>query len=232
MRIDQHQHSTVAPQIHNRRILVIDDDPAILELFSRTFVYKNQWIEEFSDLFDLETGEFDLSFELSTASQGEEGVALIQQAVDESAPFALVFLDVRLPPGIDGLETARKIREIDSDVHIVISSAYTDYQPSDFRVVVFSHLYFMRKPLVVAEIEHMAYNASYSWNRNRQLQQELDTNIAYQSWLSQLFNELPMPIMVIDTTNHQVLMSGGTYHSDTSKSSCYKMRYNRDTPCD
>jgi len=59
----------------------------------------------------------------------------------------------------------------------------------------------------------------------------LNNNIAYQSWLGQLFEDLPMPIMVIDVDSYQVLMSGGSYQAN-SVTTCYKLRYGRDTPCD
>ena len=215
----------------NRRILVIDDDPGILQLYRATFSSNDDIAAEFSDLTGMEMIDDGFSFELTTATQGEEGVELVRTAFEQGRPFAVVFLDIMMPPGIDGLETATKIREVDTEVHIVISSAHSDYNPTHFRGYVFGHLYFMRKPINPAEVEHMAYNASMGWNRNQQLQKELNNNLAYQLWLNKLFDTLPVPVIVIDIETHQVLMNGGGIQSNHQSTTCYQQLYHRDTPC-
>ena len=58
-------------------------------------------------------------FEIDSAYQGQEGVLLVKKALEEGRPYALAFVDVRMPPGWDGVETARKIWEIDPDIQIV-----------------------------------------------------------------------------------------------------------------
>lgn len=218
----------------NRRILVIDDDPGILQNYRAIFDEKGAIAEELSDLLGDAHTDFaneGFQFDLTTATQGADGVALVQQAIEEGRRYAAIFLDVMMPPGIDGLETAKQIREIDTDVHIVISSAHSDYNPADFRGHVFGHLYFMRKPINPAEVEHMAYNATMSWNRNRQLQLELNNNIAYRIWLNRLFDVLPVPVVVIDISTHQVVMSGGPIHAAHDAVNCYQQLYRRDRPC-
>jgi CheY-like chemotaxis protein len=59
--------------------------------------------------------------------QGEDAVLAMREAAANSDPFSAVFLDIRMPPGIDGHETALQIRTIDPTVHIVFVSAYSDY---------------------------------------------------------------------------------------------------------
>lgn len=215
----------------NRRILVVDDDPAILDLYRSTFIVNDSISSEISKLLNEESVDEGFSFEIVTESQGEDGVEAVRMAKQQGRPFAVVFLDIMMPPGIDGLETASRIREIDTDIHIVISSAHSEYNPSDFRGHVFGHLYFMRKPINPAEIEHMAYNASMSWNRNQQLQQELNNNIAYRNWLNQLFESLPVPVVVVDINSYEVLMSGGPLQTSAPPNHCYRQLHHRDTPC-
>ncbi len=215
----------------NHRILVVDDEPTILELFKKTFAPSDEVAKEFSHLFGEDEVGGGFAFDLTTATQGEEAVEKVILAVAQQRPYAVVFLDVRMPPGIDGLETAKRIREVDSNIHIVIASAYSDYKPSEFRVAVFSHLYFLRKPLDLAEVEHMAYNACLGWNRNQQLQQELNSNVAYRNWLSQLFDALPMPVTVVDVDNYEVIMHSGSEESFDPHVTCHRLLHGQDEPC-
>ena len=229
-----HNHFNQASEIetlNNDRVLAVDDDPLILELFRKTFAPENRLGPEFSYLFGDQKLGGEFSFQLTTASQGLEAVELVREAVQQERPYAVMFLDERMPPGINGLETAKRIREIDPHIHIVISSAYSDYQPSEYRMVTFSRLYFMRKPLNIPEIEHMAYNACMSWNRDRQLEAELNKNIAYRIWLNRLFDALPVPVVVIDVENYQVIMNGGPIHSAHDAVTCYQQLYGLDAPC-
>lgn len=64
-------------------------------------------------------------------STGEQAVAACEKATSDNDNFAVVFLDMRMPPGIDGLETAKRIRLIDPLVNIVIVTGYSDYKPSE-----------------------------------------------------------------------------------------------------
>ncbi len=214
----------------NHRILVADDDAMVLRLYEKTFPATKEVDFDFSYLFD-DHEEDNYTFQLTTVSQGEEAVESVRVALAEGKPFAVVFLDERMPPGIGGLESAKQIREIDPNVHIVVSSAHSDYAPSDYRRVIFSHLYFMRKPINVAELEHMAYNACMSWNRNQQLQAELNSNIAYRIWLNRLFDALPVPVVVLDVDTRQVIMNGGPIRMAHDATTCYQQLYRMDSPC-
>jgi signal transduction histidine kinase/FixJ family two-component response regulator len=218
-------------RLANDRILAVDDDPLILELFRKTFQSESRLEPELSYLFDDQQLHGELSFHLTIASQGAEAVQRVREAVEQGRPYAVLFLDERMPPGINGLETAKRVREVDPHIHIVIASAYTDHKPSEYRMVTFSRLYFIRKPLNIPEVEHMAYNACMSWNRDRQLESELNKNIAYRIWLNRLFDALPVPVVVINVENYQVIMNGGPIHAAHDAVACYQQLYGRDTPC-
>jgi diguanylate cyclase (GGDEF)-like protein/PAS domain S-box-containing protein len=81
-----------------------------------------------SELFGTKSEAITLpQFEIDTASQGREGVARIKTAFDQGEPYALAFVDIRMPPGWDGVETIKHIWEIDKDIQVVICTAYSDY---------------------------------------------------------------------------------------------------------
>ena len=66
-------------------------------------------------------------FEVASAYQGQEGLAAVQQALAAGQPFALAFVDMRMPPGWDGIETTARLLETDPDLQFVICTAYSDY---------------------------------------------------------------------------------------------------------
>ena len=63
---------------------------------------------------------------MESAYQGVEGVQLLRQALEKGEPYAMAFVDMRMPPGIDGIETIIKLWELDSDLQVVICTAHSD----------------------------------------------------------------------------------------------------------
>lgn len=122
------------------RLLVADDDPGVIAAY-RLVLDKVEHNDRVRELFGIETLEDELfgadqaarpNWRITFVEQGADAVAAVKWAIDDGDPFAGIFLDVRMPPGIDGLETARRIRLIDSYVHIVVVSGYSDYTLDDF----------------------------------------------------------------------------------------------------
>ncbi len=117
----------------NLHILVIDDNPEIQKDFIkilRTNTLVHDELSSFEDkLFGAkETATFKLPrFQIDTASQGLEGVEKISKAKQEGNSYSLAFVDIRMPPGWDGVETIKRIWEIEPDMQIVICTAYSDY---------------------------------------------------------------------------------------------------------
>jgi len=218
----------------NYRVLVVDDDAAVLSLYETILAPSAppQIFLENPELFPTaSTSIGNHHFELTVASQGQESLELAEESRQQGRPFAVAFVDVRMPPGMDGLETARRLRAIDPQLHIVIASAYSDYQPSAFRRAVHDRLFFMRKPFIPEEIEHMAYNACANWNRDQQLQQESNNNFLYRSWLQQLFAALPIPVTVIDTSSYEVLLNTGSVDTTDLGTTCYQQLHHQQHPC-
>ncbi len=129
---------TSAP-IPKNRVIIIDDNPAIHEDFRKILVTSDSDKElrevEAAFLgksFVEEPGD-DLYIDLDSAMQGEEGYRKVQKAVQQKRPYALAFVDMRMPPGWDGLTTIEKLWEADPDLQVVICSAYSDNTWADIR---------------------------------------------------------------------------------------------------
>jgi diguanylate cyclase (GGDEF)-like protein len=117
----------------NLRIIIIDDNPEIHKDFIKILSTKVSGRGKLDSLEkELFGSEGDATsklpyFEIDTASQGQEGVERIAAALKEGRPYALAFVDIRMPPGWDGIVTIKHIWELDPDIQIVICSAYSDY---------------------------------------------------------------------------------------------------------
>ena len=138
----------------NRSILIVDDHKPIHDDFREVLIHQD---ESSSDLETLENDFFGDSdsvtqafpeYKMESAFQGQEAFEIIKQGIENGNPFALSFVDVRMPPGWDGIETIKHIREVDQDIQIVICTAYSDYSWQEiYQEFGSTHsLVFMRKP--------------------------------------------------------------------------------------
>ena len=154
----------------NGRILVIDDNPAIHDDFAKILVPSvgndagMSRIEKI--LFgDAEPASLPPSFELQFAHQGADGVKLAHAARASGRPFALAFIDMRMPPGWDGLETIQHLWKCDPDVQVVVCSAHSDYDWSDFfeRLGHSDKLLVLKKPFEPIEVLQCASALTRKW---------------------------------------------------------------------
>ncbi len=144
----------------NRRILVIDDNRSIHEDFRKILA------PAASDEDELEAAEAALfgtakqtqTFTIDTASQGEEGFHMVQRAMAEGRPYAMAFVDVRMPPGWDGIETTRQIWQVCPDMQIVICTAYADCSWSDVQEQIKprDRMLILKKPFDIIEVLQLA----------------------------------------------------------------------------
>ena len=158
----------------NRRILVVDDDSGILDAFGSIFgeTSGNPVMDEGRALFDDLPGDGSSvvtdPWEIVTAGNGEEGVLTVQAAVTDKIPFAMIFLDMKMP-GIDGAETARRIWQIDPHVKIVIMTAYSEFKPEKISTIAGrEELFYLRKPFARDEILQFARSLVRQWNLERE----------------------------------------------------------------
>jgi CheY-like chemotaxis protein len=120
-------------QPHNHRILIIDDNPSIHEDFRKSLGPADAKLAEELDateasLFGDHAGASSAqNFRIDSAFQGQEGLEKVRVACAEGAPYAVAFVDVRMPPGWDGIETISRIWKEFPDLQIVICTAYSDY---------------------------------------------------------------------------------------------------------
>jgi CheY-like chemotaxis protein len=115
----------------NRRMLVIDDNRAIHDDFRKIFQPGHASAQPLAESGTALFGDATLSvpgplFQVDFASQGTEGAALVERALSENEPYAMTFVDMRMPPGWDGIETTLRIWELDPRVQIVLCTAYSD----------------------------------------------------------------------------------------------------------
>jgi CheY-like chemotaxis protein len=156
----------MSEQARKRRILVVDDSEAIHKDFRR--ILCPEPLGGLDALAQLEDALFGPTpshatsstpvFELDSAYQGQEGLARVREALAAGRPYALAFLDYRMPPGWNGFETLRHLRKVAPSLPVVLCSAYSDYSwneiASEFGG---THLLAeLRKPFNTQELNRLA----------------------------------------------------------------------------
>src|SRR5258707_845134 len=153
----------------NRRVLVVDDNPAIHEDFRKILAVSepSDELESFSQaLFGEEpTRTCQQGFDVESAFQGQEGLERVKGAVASARPYAMAFVDVRMPPGWDGVETTIKLWEAYPDLQVVICTAYSDYAWDDLiaRVGRSDRLLILKKPFDNVEVLQLANALTEKW---------------------------------------------------------------------
>ncbi len=171
----------------NRRILVVDDNPDLHLDFKK--ILKSSENEEEKRLKNAALALFGedktslaqkIEFELDFASQGEEAFGKVVAAHEAGRPYALLFVDVRMPPGWDGITTIAKIWEKVPCTEVVICTAYTDYSFEEVlsKLGVSERLLFLKKPFDSVEVLQIAIAQTKKWNLEQ-------SNIKYSEGLEQ-----------------------------------------------
>ncbi|HTE42366.1 MAG TPA: diguanylate cyclase, partial [Steroidobacteraceae bacterium] len=171
----------------NCRILVIDDNPAIHRDFEKILGDDLNADEAAMDaamskiekeLFDDSPGQLSKpAFQIEFASQGKQGVEMVKTAMANGRPFAMAFVDMRMPPGWDGLESIEKLWAVDPDVQIVICSAHSDYDWSDFvtRLGPSDKLLVLKKPFEPIEVLQCASALTRKWQQEQVLRHQVQS---------------------------------------------------------
>lgn len=153
----------------NRRILLVDDEPKILEELEKVLSPNEVTCQEISELesrlFGSDAKKAKKAYDVHCCRQGDEALEAVRQAVDSEEPFAVVFLDVRMPPGPDGVWTAEQIRQVDPNVQIVMMTGYSDFDISEIahRVPPEDKLLYLQKPIHSQEIQQFALALTAKW---------------------------------------------------------------------
>ena len=165
----------------NHRILVIDDNQAIHDDFRKILGKKSarpgNLAEAEAALFgdDEETLQMP-EFEIESAFQGQEGFNQIVKSVQENHPYAMAFVDVRMPPGWDGVETTAKIWQQYPELQVVICTAYSDYSWQDMmkKLGYSDRLVILKKPFDSIEALQLAISMTEKWRLYQQARLRLD----------------------------------------------------------
>ncbi len=170
----------LAPTERNRRIIIIDDNRTIHDDFRKILipdVLPSALHQARQRLF----GESVPSappetFELDFADQGEQGFNKILTARKLGRPYALAVVDMRMPPGWDGLKTIEHIWYADPEIQVVICTAYTDHTWADIasRLGVSDRLLILRKPFDSIEVQQIAASLTCKWELGRAIRLQVD----------------------------------------------------------
>src|SRR5256714_1180305 len=191
----------------NHRILIIDDNPSIHSDF-REILCPAKSGSAAADkleaaLFDeQEPAPAQVAFELDSAYQGREGLEKVEQALAEKRPYALAFVDVRMPPGWDGVETIARIWQICPTLQVVVCTAYSDYTWEEMRAKVgqADSLLVLKKPFDNVEVQQLAHALTKKWMLSHEaglqmaeLAQANKSLTLSEERFSKAFHESPLP---------------------------------------
>src|SRR5688572_11466114 len=164
----------------HQRILVIDDNPAIHEDFRKILCPPEPASAGLQDFEAILFGHalrepMQMRFDIDFAFQGEQGLEMARQAMNGGRRYATAFIDVRMPPGWDGIETVEKIWQADADLQVVICSAYSDYSWHEMvaRLGHGDRLVILKKPFDPIEAQQLAHALTEKWR----LAQEAKTRL-------------------------------------------------------
>lgn len=166
---------------YNTRILIVDDNESIHGDFRKVLVQEasldHAELDEMeAELFGAEeanetiNSESTVTYEVDSAFQGQEALKMVDKAEEEGRPYALIFMDVRMPPGWDGIETISRIWTRHPYVEMVLCTAYSDYTWDDIveKLGCTDKLLFLRKPFDSVAVQQMALSLVKKFNLGAQ----------------------------------------------------------------
>lgn len=235
-------HLMKARELSNRRILILDDNESIHQDFRKLLVS-----EQDEKLHSLEAKLFGnrpekkqpsdkLNFNIDSAFQGEQGVEMIKEANDQGNPYSLAFVDIRMPPGWNGVKTIQEIRKIDSNIQVVICTAYSDYSWQQLTDILghSSSLLVLKKPFDAIEVQQIALALTEKWRLSEivglkmseleemvaiQTERLVKTNRQKDEFISAFSHELRTPLNAISGYTSALINRDSTGLSESQLSS-------------
>ncbi len=171
---------------YNKRIICVDDESVMLDTYQRVLGVdeKDIFAEILQDGKSVDNAQGTnplrgrlTEFDIVTVESGEEALALIKDELAKGRHFAAGFFDMRMPGGIDGYETIRMVRELDSQILCAVVTAYTDRSVEQIAELFLEEdqdqLLYFNKPFRTAELQQTAVNMVCSWNRKRNEEEQV-----------------------------------------------------------
>jgi signal transduction histidine kinase len=165
----------------SRRILIVDDNEAIHADFRKIL---RRGLSDAAALDDARAALFGeaapaaaaVEYEITSALQGQEALERVSSALADEAPFSMAFVDVRMPPGWDGIETIKHLWAVDPELEVVICTAYSDYTWEEILAELgeSDRLLILKKPFDNVEVRQLASALTAKWHVSRQAQLKLD----------------------------------------------------------
>lgn len=167
------------------RLLIVDDNEAIHNDLKKILLPAETDADLAADeefLFGV-TSTAGVAFDIDSAFQGQDGLECVRQAKASGRPYALAFVDVRMPPGWDGVETIGHLWEADPDLQIVICTAHSDYNWHDIsrRLGLSDSFVVLKKPFDIIEVIQLAHALTAKWtslHQARMRMEDLDRVVA------------------------------------------------------
>jgi len=166
--------------LQNRRVLLIDDMPTIHEDFrmilSPHVPAKSALDATRAALFDDEIKCVAAPFDVDSAHQGPEGLAKVVDSLAAGRPYAMAFVDMRMPPGWDGTETVERLWQADPRLQIVICTAYSDASWEEVlaRLDARDRLLILKKPFDNVEVLQLANALTAKWELTQRATSQID----------------------------------------------------------
>jgi len=196
------------------RIIIIDDNPSIHQDFIKILTP----IEQTNELESLEEKIFGSpikqntslpQFYIDTASQGQEGLEKIKSGLKEEKPYALAFVDIRMPPGWDGIETIKRIWEVDPNIQIVICTAYSDYtwEETIEQLGMSDNLLILKKPFDNTAVRQLTAALTAKWDLMREVREHtafLEKNIEERT--TSLRHSLSLSRSTLESSNDGIIV--------------------------
>ena len=198
----------------NNRVLIVDDQAEIHDDFAEMLKsgLSGASTDDLATDFLSESSRIFLpQFELLHASGGEEACRIMRDAKAAHRPIAVAYVDIRMPPGIDGVETTRRMREIDGDVEVVIMTAYTDKSLSEIvhGMTSLHKLLYIRKPFSREEIQQITLSLIGKWNIEQVLADQQRLLTASHQRLEAVLDATGDAMAMYDTAGHLVFANKG-----------------------
>jgi len=200
----------VNEQMQQYRILVVDDEQDILDAYKKVFQEDPENEAKDRRLQELEEKLFHNTALKTTAPtldicfcrQGEDALKNVRESISDNQPFAAAFIDVRMPPGLDGVSTAEQIRALDPFINIVIVTAYSDISPDEIsdRIRPPERLLYMQKPFHTHEIRQFAVALTAKWQAEKHL---INQNELLDQMIKDKTSELQLAVNALEISNQK-----------------------------